>query len=184
VQGEKTESQYFDGLKQERDWNKKVSVTVLALPESPDKMAKSGERFLEDYDYVFIVTDFDQFTENQFDRARRTAGKKKNKKSNQPRLFIVISYPKFDLWLCAHFKDMRSGCDDRKVTEVEKKLGILQSAPQSANKQSRKHMPDDFPYGDVDKASRNVNIPSYGYWDEQGSTNIPSMIKMIDSLNS
>lgn len=183
TQGEQTECQYFNRLIGSRDWNKGVAITVMPCVKSPDKMALTGQSHLEDYEYVFSVTDVDEFTEQQFGKARGIAAKRSNTKNGKPRLFNVVSYPKFEIWLCAHFRDMRTGCDDKKVTEVEKELSILQPAPHTRSSQHRKHMPDDFPYAAIGEAVKRVIVSEFGYWDPQGSTSIPTMIDMIDELN-
>lgn len=176
VQGKVTEPEYFDRMKQLRDWGKKAAIKMDRYPKDPKTMAERAERMVaqEDSDVVFIVFDWDDSPQSQVVEAVRIT----NKRANREKLYAAISYPKFDLWLCAHRRTMKQGCDSSKVTQIEKQLQILE--PKGA--QLRKHMPADFEYHDYKKAELNTNSVGFGEWDEQGSTAIPSLIRYLDSL--
>jgi len=179
VQGEVTEKEYFKKLVDIRGWKASVSVTVAVCAEAPDIMAKQAEKRYNDYDRTFVVTDVDDFTPSQFETARSISRRAKNRE----RLKIVVTCPKFDLWLCAHHVQVKSNCDRAWVTKKEAELNILRP-PRGANQQHRrKHIPENFPFEFTDIAIKNVNLAEYGYWSVQGSTSIPKMIEEIDALN-
>lgn len=181
VEGAVTEKQYFEKLKELRNWSKKIAVVVQPLREGPEYMAERGENYLnaEGYDKVIVVFDKDEVPPEKI----KSAVARSKKPKNRDRLFICISAPKFELWLCAHYQTMKQACDDRKVTEVEERLQIL-GAPRSAKQNHRrKHMSPDFPYGDFEIASKNTNVEEFGKWNSQGSTSIPKVIELLDNLN-
>ena len=179
VQGKVTEKEYFKKLVDIRGWKTSVSVTVTPCPEAPDIMVRRAEKLYSGYDLTFVVTDVDDFTQPQFEAARTIAARVKNYK----KLKIVVTYPKFDLWLCAHYVPVKTNCDNAWVSKKEAELNILKP-PRGANQQHRrKHVPEDFPFEDVDTATKNINLEDYGFWSSQGSTSIPRMISEIDALN-
>lgn len=180
VQGEVTEKEYFKRLAEVRNWKTSVSVTVYANPQSPDIMVKQAVKQYGDYDLTFVVTDVDKFSPTQFETARSLA----NRPGNRDKLKIVVTFPKFELWLIAHYEQVKSNCDDAWVTKREQKLEILKPPPGGSKRHRRKHVPKNFPFKDVDRATNNVNLGDYGYWNEQGSTSIPRMIEEIDKLNT
>lgn len=179
VQGEVTEKEYFKRLGDVREWKKSVSVTVAVCAEAPDIMTSQAVDQYNGYDLTFVVTDVDEFTRSQFETARSIA----RKEEHREKLKIVVTFPKFELWLCAHFTSVRSNCDDAWVTKKEAQLNILRSARGANQQHRRKHVPRDFPYEQVNVATKNVNETDYGSWNEQGSTSIPRMIEEIDLLN-
>lgn len=180
VQGEVTEKEYFKKLVDVRGWKNSVSITVQSCPEPPNIMVSKAEKHYSGYDLTFVVTDVDEFTPAQFNTARTIANRVKNRK----KMRIVVTFPKFDLWLIAHHEPVKSNCDDAWVTKREQKLAILKPPPGGSKRNRRKHVPKNFPFEDVDLATNNVNLGDYGYWDEQGSTSIPRMIEEIDKLNT
>ena len=180
VQGEITEKEYFDTLVRQRGWSSGVAVTVKVQSEAPDQMARRAVKWRRDYDWVFVVTDVDEWTPQQFSKAQSLS--ERSNAGNQIKL--VITNPKFDLWLCAHYRTMKAGCDDARVTQVEKELRILVNRRGRKDSQRRKHIPTDFPHGDFDEASQRVNEVEFGRINDQGSTSVPKMVRLIDGLNS
>lgn len=181
VEGAVTEKQYFEKLKEVRGWANNISLTVQACGKTPLLMAKQAEQSLtnDEYDYAFLVFDKDELTEKQIqDAVSRT-----RLKNYAGKMHVCVSAPKFEIWLCAHHQMMKQGCDDRKVTNVERKLDILQPPPKGKHTQRRKHMPSDFPYQDHEIAAKNTNVTEFGKWDSQGSTSIPKVIELLDTLN-
>ena len=180
VQGKVTEKEYFDRLVQIRGWNSGVAVSVAVQSKAPDQMAKRAVEMRRDYDWVFVVTDVDEWTTDQFRKAKSLS----EKRSAGNQVKIVITNPKFDRWLCAHFRPMKSGCDDARVTQVEKELRILVDGKGKKYAQRRKHISSDFPFGAFDEATQRVNEVGFGSTDPRGSTSVPKMVRLIDNLNS
>lgn len=184
VEGEVTERQYFEKLKDMRRWSQSISLTVLPFDKGKplSQMVRKAEDSLaeEGVDQVFLILDKDELTDAQLAEAARRA----NLKKNQGRLHVCISAPKFEIWLCAHFQPMKLACDDKKVTEVEEKLKILRDSSRGRARSKRKHMPLDFPYSELETAMKNSNVAELGNWNNQGSTSIPKVIEILDSLNS
>lgn len=176
VQGKVTEQQYFTQMKALRNWERRISVKIDPYPKSPNIMTDRATQLIDqqDSDIVILVFDWDNSPQSEVEYAIR-AGKKRQ---YSKKIYVAISYPKFDLWLCAHRQVMKQGCDASKVTEIEKKLAILE--PKGS--QLRKHMPASFEYENFREAAKNTNSVGFGEWDLQGSTAIPAVIDLLDNL--
>lgn len=179
IQGQVTENEYFSRLIHSRGWNEGVAITITVESEAPDIMVGKAEQLNTEYDYVYVVTDVDDYTNAQFSNAFG----KTQRKSNRNSLRLVVSNPKFELWLCAHYTLMKQGCDASYVTRKEEELRILESSRNSKQNHRRKHLASDFPIDDVDVAISNTNAVAFGIWNFIGATSIPSMIEEIDKLN-
>lgn len=171
-------------MKALRGWNQNISLKLESFGKGKPlgQMVKRAEQYLADdgFDKIFLIFDRDELTDTQLKNAvARTAIK-----NNYDRLFICISAPKFEIWLCAHYQTMRLACDDQKVTEVEENLGILKPPSAGKARSKRKHMPVDFPYDNLDTAIKNSNVTPLGQWNSQGSTSIPKVIDALDDWNS
>lgn len=184
VEGEVTEKQYFEKLKALRGWNQNISLKVATFDpgKALGQMVERAERHLADdgFDKVFLIFDKDQLTDTQLKSA--VARTELNK--NSDRLFICISAPKFEIWLCAHYQTMRLACDDQRVTDVEKQLNILKPPSKGKPRSKRKHMPLDFPYEKLEIAIKNSTVSQLGQWNSQGSTSIPKVIDALDTWNA
>lgn len=125
--GEVTERQYFNGLEAELG---SVVISVRPFRADPSVLADkakvlkakeeaaSGVRGADGFQGVFVVTDVDQFTAEQFQKARRTC-----KDSN---MVLIISNPCFEIWLVDHL--MRCPDAFTVAKDVERKaveLGII-----------------------------------------------------------
>lgn len=120
--GEVTESQYFHGLEAELG-NAVISVRSFRADPSAlaDKAkdlkakedAASSGRGVDGFRGVFVVTDVDQFTAEQFQEARRTF--------KDYKMGLIISNPCFEVWLVDHI--MRCPDSFTMAQDVERKGG-------------------------------------------------------------
>ncbi len=118
--GEKTESQYFSGLRLAR----RVPITVKCKADAPHNLvkyaAKLRDQYREEFQAVWCVVDVDNF---DIPLAMRLADSMK--------VNLAVSNPCFELWLLLHFADHRAHVADyraardllaRHVPAYDKKL--------------------------------------------------------------
>lgn len=125
--GEVTEPQYFNGLETELG---NVVISVRPFRADPSALADKAKdlkakeeaasvgRGVDGFRGVFVVTDVDQFTAEQFQAARRTCKGSK--------MELIISNPCFEVWLVDHI--MRCPDSFTMAKDVEHKameLGIV-----------------------------------------------------------
>ena len=125
--GEVTEPQYFKGLEKElgdvvievRPYRKDPSALAAAAKDLKDREANasnsSGNRGVDGFQRVFVVTDVDDFTVKQFQDARRTC---KNEGME-----LVITNPCFEVWLVDHLVCCPDTYSEAK--DVERKASAL-----------------------------------------------------------
>jgi RloB-like protein len=98
---QKTEKQYFDGLRR-AERNPAVSVITKANPGSPFEVVNHARKLKrqspDDFDDVWCVFDVDDYKDvkSAADLARRH------------RIGLAVSNPCFELWLLLHFADQRA----------------------------------------------------------------------------
>ncbi|MFT7838285.1 RloB family protein [Saccharothrix sp. BKS2] len=99
--GQKTESQYFTGLRLTR----RVPITVKCKVDAPENLVRYAanlrDRYREEFDAVWCVVDVDNF---DIPPAVRLADK--------VRVNLAVSNPCFELWLLLHFADHRAHVAD------------------------------------------------------------------------
>ena len=181
VEGEVTEVGYFVGLREVRNWSNKIALDVEPFKGAIHQMAKEALDRIKDhrYEYVFVVSDWDDTKTEQFEKAKGYA----SKRDARQRLKLVITSPQFELWLCAHFVRMIEGCDQKKVLEKEASLHILEASGNAKRKKSRKRVPDSFPFAKVDFARKNVRVVDFNTHTGDGETSVPKLIDFLDALN-
>lgn len=190
--GEVTEPEYFDGLEREL---KSTVITVRHFREDPAKLAEEardlkskeeGRRRAgsvcdsDAFRRVFVVTDVDQFTSDQFQKAARIC--------RGSGIELIISNPCFEVWLIDHL----SCCPESFTTssDVERKAHDLKIVKGSRDK----HV--DYPviqgkWPDACNNARRHNAPSrrqtreslgstsFGPW-----TDMPNLIGCVASEKS
>jgi hypothetical protein len=99
--GQKTESQYFTGLRLTR----RAPITVKCKVDAPENLVKYAanlrDRYREEFDAVWCVVDVDNF---DIRSAVRLA--------DRTRINLAVSNPCFELWLLLHFADHRAHIAD------------------------------------------------------------------------
>lgn len=99
--GEKTESQYFSGLRLTR----RAPITVKCKVDAPHKLvrhaAKLRDQYREEFHAVWCVVDVDNF-----DIAAAI------KEADSVKVNLAVSNPCFELWLLLHFADHRAHIAD------------------------------------------------------------------------
>ena len=146
--GQKTESQYFSGLRLAR----RVPITVKCKVDAPlnlvEYAARLRDQYREEFQAVWYVVDVDDF--DIAAAVRAADGAKVN---------LAVSNPCFELWLLLHFADHRAHIADyraardllaRHVPGYDKKLdyaafdpGVEQAVTRAA------HLGPDNPATDV-----------------------------------
>ena len=120
TEGERTEPQYVDGVKQLfRGSQVEVKThgvgrdpaSVLAKAQTLQRQAKSAG---EPYDWCCVVVDVDDHT--TLDRCLRDARK--------AGIHVVVSNPCFEIWLLWHYADHRAHTDRRALREAVRRFGI------------------------------------------------------------
>lgn len=125
--GEKTESQYFSGLRLTR----RVPITVKYKVDAPHNLvgyaARLRDQYREEFDAVWCVVDVDEF---DIPAAVRLAGR--------TQVNLAVSNPCFEVWLLLHFADHRAHVTDyraardllaRHVPGYDKKLDFATFDP-------------------------------------------------------
>ncbi|MFE2751718.1 RloB family protein [Actinosynnema sp. NPDC059335] len=99
--GEKTENQYFSGLRLAR----RVPITVKCKVDAPHNLVKYAarlrDRYREEFQAVWCVVDVDNFDIAAAVREADTA-----------KVNLAVSDPCFELWLLLHFADHRAHIPD------------------------------------------------------------------------
>ena len=99
--GEKTESQYFSGLRLAR----RAPITVKFKVDAPHNLVRYAvrlrDRYREEFESVWCVVDVDDFD--------ITAAVKE---ANRAKVNLAVSNPCFELWLLLHFADHRAHIAD------------------------------------------------------------------------
>lgn len=99
--GQKTESQYFSGLRLAR----RAPITVKYKVDAPHNLvkyaAKLRDQYREEFQSVWCVVDVDNF-----DIAAAV------KAADRARVNLAVSNPCFELWLLLHFADHRAHIAD------------------------------------------------------------------------
>ena len=116
-EGEKTEPNYFNGLKKKinKNYGSKVDVLIPNIEikgtgENTTALVKYTDKFVnysnKRYGQVWVVFDKDDYSDEQFDKAIKTCDYN-----------VAWSNPNFELWLLSHFK---------KVNRYISKYNVLQ----------------------------------------------------------
>ncbi|MCQ9343702.1 RloB family protein [Corynebacterium kozikiae] len=173
-QGEKTEKHYFSRLRQH---HRIPHVKITPSPESPetilDELQRGSRRGGGDsYSYVFIVVDCDETTQAQFAKAFAMATRLSTK---QTQYRIVVSNECFEVWLLAHFEDVKNKHLSR--GQLQDRLVELGAV----NKAKPKHLEHTFP---IEKhAVATENCKEIGF-DEIGSPNSSAVPLLVELLTS
>jgi hypothetical protein len=115
-EGEKTEPNYFQGLRQDHRLN--ATVTVMGKGLDPSQLVETAEteRRLGDYDQVWCVFDRDTWPAQNFNNALAQAR----------RLGIGVAYSNeaFELWYLLHYYYFDTGIPRQEYIErLEERLG-------------------------------------------------------------
>ncbi len=175
--GEKTERQYLNGLKNRAHEvpNRDFTVQVKCIPGEPVEVLRklqSCHSDVEDYDEVWLVFDVDDKPHEGFLRefARAHRGKKKG-------LFRpVFSNPCFEVWLAAHYGPLKRY---QNRGEAQRHFGELTGRSASA-----KELPQDFPWERLGEACTAASSPpcSEGSIGELGSAPSTAMPVLVQRL--
>lgn len=102
TEGEKTERQYFNHLKEFPIIEKTINIQCPKIKQnSPKKLLKKMEqkiKELNDNDQAWIVCDKDEWTEEQLSKLFEWT-------KTSPKCNLAVSNPKFEYWLLLHFED-------------------------------------------------------------------------------
>ncbi len=128
TEGEKTEQQYFAGLKQTCTNSSKIQLEILpprlAGNSSPkhvlDQLSQyKNEYGLNKYDELCMVIDRDKqsWTEAELSTVAQ--------KCAQKQFLLALSNPAFEFWLLLHIKDIDTYTDEEKIQLLENKNQYL-----------------------------------------------------------
>jgi hypothetical protein avisC_11660 len=177
--GKETEKAYFDRLK--REFNRQeastgITFTTKFINGAPLTIIREldGPRSsISDYDEVWIVVDHDGVDRRPFlDRCRRL-----DKKHKQTAVHGVISVPCFEVWLNAHYEQVRLYRDQHEAQQHYRKLSGL-------SEKHCKEIPVDFPWGAVAEAVARCHLPTSEppECDTQGESPSTTMPHLLRSL--
>ena len=120
TEGEKTEPQYIDGVKQ-LFRGSQVEVKTRGVGRDPASVLAKAQNFLhqaarsgEPYDWCCVVVDVDDHT--TLDECLRSAKKDK--------IHVVVSNPCFEIWLLWHYADHSGNIDRRALQAAVRSHGI------------------------------------------------------------
>ncbi len=144
--GEKTEPQYLNGLKRHLDV-RHATVKVRRISGSPQTLIqklKSPNGDTSEYDEVWIVVDEDGSDLRGFLSACQDYNEGNN-------CWVgVASRPCFEVWLIAHYEQVRKYANQR---QAQKHFRDLASAADNP-----KALPKDFPFGQVELAASRCQL--------------------------
>jgi hypothetical protein len=117
TEGEKTEPQYFNGLKNHYR-NPRIYVKVLdrsTSASSPKHIIRTINKIRKDFDFkrddeMWIVIDKDRWSARMLSQVATQC--------NQKNINMALSNPCFEVWLLLHLKDM-SEYSDSKITILQ-----------------------------------------------------------------
>lgn len=144
-------------------------MTLLRKVTAP-KATNSG------YDEIWIVVDHDGADRTEF---LRRCAKKSTKKQ---KVIGVVSIPCFEVWLVAHYEQIRNYQNQK-----EAQRHYLQLAELEQDKQ--KSLPENFPWDGIDAACersrlKGVKLPDVNAQDPCPSTTMPHLISALGLRNT
>lgn len=173
--GWRTEKAYVERLK--REVGRSIALTVRFINGDPRTLIKelSGDRSnLTDFDEIWIIVDHDGTDRSDFLRACERLSRKKHP------VHGVVSVPCFEVWLTAHYEQVRNYQDQR---DAQRHYAQIAHVPQD----KEKHLPEDFPWDAVADAAwrcRLAGVPEPPI-DTQGpcpSTTMPHLMRSLGLL--
>lgn len=132
--GERTESSYLRRLKPEARLRDDLAITIKTIHGDPKTVLSkltSPHGDTSAYDEVWIVVDEDGADRSDFVAECR-------RRSRKGRWFAVVSRPCFEVWVIAHYEQVRNYQDQNDAQEHFNKL--------ASKRKTNKHLPDDFPF--------------------------------------
>lgn len=125
TEGEKTEQQYFEGLKQKcGEYASKIQIEILpprlSGNSSPKHVLNQLSQYKNDYglnkyDELCMIIDRDKqsWTEAELATVAQQCGQKQ--------FLLALSNPAFEFWLILHLKDLNSYTAEEKIFLIENK---------------------------------------------------------------
>ncbi|WP_076466116.1 RloB family protein [Actinomyces mediterranea] len=145
--GERTESSYLRRLKPEARLRDDLAITIKTIHGDPKTVLSkltSPHGDTSAYDEVWIVVDEDGADRSGFVAEYR-------RRSRKGRWFAVVSRPCFEVWLIAHYEQVRNYQDQNDAQEHFRKLAPV--------RETDKHLPSDFPFEKHQFADRHCQLP-------------------------
>ncbi|WP_297450829.1 RloB family protein [uncultured Corynebacterium sp.] len=175
LQGTVTEKEYFQRL---RKLYRLPGVQILTEPHSPDRIVqKSKNHFTQGsgapYDFVFFVVDVDDSSNVQFQRGFKQARELSTKTTT---CNFVVSNECFEVWLLAHYEDIRN----KKLSRATLSQKLKQH--KAIDTKSGKHLSDSFPIEMHTDATNNVKKISFDSLGTSTGTAIPSLVDLLLNL--
>lgn len=132
-QGEKTEPNYFEEIKERINNKYKDKVVIQVEPKKEGRLdlLKTAERIVENskngLDHVWLVFDKDEFNKDEFDNTEHKA-RSLNKKQKRVKYHVLWSNQCIEAWFLLHFIDLKVDItrEDyiKKLNDNWKKCGI------------------------------------------------------------
>ncbi|MBP3088421.1 RloB domain-containing protein [Corynebacterium sp. sy017] len=175
LQGEVTEKQYFERL---RSTFRIPNLHIVVEPHSPERIVSKSLEAIDrhtgsPFRNVFYVVDVDDFSPDQFQQGFSQARKQVTKDTS---FHFVVSNPCFEVWLLAHYENIRGKRLSRVLLSSEL---VKKGAVKGRNK---KHIADQFPIENWKTAMKNVDILAFdehGISEGKASTAIPHLISCL-----
>ena len=169
VQGSVTEREYFSRLKRDL---KLSSLQVYPVPvDASGMVADVKNRIPRDknapYSRIFFVADLDDFSKEQIWSAIKES---KDLESNGTRRSFVISNECFEVWLLAHFENIK----DRSFPRDTLRRKLKEYKAIEGN--DYKHISEGFPMGSWRQAVKNVDSPGFDQIGASCGTAVASMV--------
>lgn len=142
-----TETDYLKNLRREID-DPDINIKIEPINADPKELLKKLSSPIGDtsgYDEVWFVID-----EDGVDRQDFLNQCKKHKAHNQ-QWIAIISRPCFEVWLIAHYEQVRNYANQQEAQRHYRQL-----IPATTG---RKGLPPDFPYGEFDLATTQCQLP-------------------------
>mgnify|MGYP000864924600 CR=1 FL=1 len=181
--GAVTERSYLSALKSRmynlESMRKSVRMRIEVIESDPMTLLRkvtAPQANNSDYDEIWIVVDHDGTDRTEF---LRRCAKKSTKKQ---KVIGVVSIPCFEVWLVAHYEQIRNYQNQK-----EAQRHYLQLARLEQDKQ--KSLPENFPWDGIDAACersrlKGVKLPDVNAQGPCPSTTMPHLISALGLHNT
>lgn len=159
--GKRTETAYLNAIKQ-RARSRPIAIKIQFIPGDPTTVLRKLRTQAVDtdaYDEVWVVVDEDGVDRTSFVSDVAEAGPKSG---GTPSWRAVISRPCFEVWLVAHYEQVRRYQDP---IEAQRHFDGLAS-----QRKTPKHLPEDFPFEADELAGSRCQLPGV---EERGQATLP-----------
>ena len=180
--GAKTENIYLSELRrripQSSKLGNEISVKVQVIEGDPLTVFRkiTAPKGDSGYDEVWIVVDHDGKNEERKKFLRQC----EEKNSKRQQIVGVVSVPCFEVWLIAHYEQVRNY---QNQMEARRHYRELSGLPQ----EKQKHLPNNFPWENLAEACKRsrlsgVELPDLNTQGPCPSTTMPHLIRALGML--